>query len=92
MNKQTAKEAATIMSDFVNSFSNPEDDFCKEMSFQHRTLQQSFTKLALRWLETVASPNYMTDGRNMDSQEVARKLIDNSPEFYNEPSKALRCV
>lgn len=92
MEHKTALEVTNIVTDYINNFSSKEKDFCLAMSFQHRTLQQNFTRLALEWLETVASANYLTDGRNADSQTVARKLLDNSPEFYGEPSKALRTI
>lgn len=69
------KEVVVTMSNFVNSYSRTHEEFCKEMSREHRTLQQSFTRLCLQWLEHIASDEYMTDGRNMGSQIVARELL-----------------
>ena len=45
------------------------------MSRQHRTLQQNFTRLCLKWLEYVASDEYRTDGRNEQSKDIAQKLL-----------------
>lgn len=45
------------------------------MSMQHRTLQQSFTRLCLKWIEHVASPEYRTDPRNEQSQKIAQELL-----------------
>jgi len=51
MSKQTAKETVENVTDYLNSFSNKEKEFILEMNREHRTLQQSFTKLCLAWLE-----------------------------------------
>jgi hypothetical protein len=69
------KEVVQTMSNFVNSYSRTHEEFCTEMSKEHRTLQQSFTRLCLQWIEHVASDEYRTDGRNMGSQIVARELL-----------------
>jgi Mn-dependent DtxR family transcriptional regulator len=73
--KQT-KELVQEVSNYVNSFTNKGEEFCNEMSREHRTLQQSFTKLCLSWLEHCASDEYRTDGRNEQSQKIARELLD----------------
>jgi hypothetical protein len=70
------KEVVRTMSDFVNSFSVNHHEFCEEMSKEHRTLQQSFTRLCLKWIEHVASEEYRTDGRNEASQKISRELLE----------------
>lgn len=72
------KEMAEEMSNFVNtySFESKIQEFAKEMSRQHRTLQQSFTRLCLVWLEHVAKDEYGTDPRNENSKRVAKDLIE----------------
>ncbi len=69
------KEVVETMSNFVNSYSRNHEEFFEEMSREHRTLQQSFTKLCMGWIEHVASDEYMTDGRNMGSKIVAKELL-----------------
>jgi len=69
------KEVVQTMSNFVNSFSVTHEEFCNEMSREHRTLQQSFTRLCLQWIEHVASEEYRTDGRNEGSKAVAKELL-----------------
>ena len=46
------------------------------MCRQHRTLQQSFTRLCFAWLKTVASDGYGYDGRNEASHLAAKAIQD----------------
>lgn len=69
-------ELVNEITNFVNSFTPDEDGFIKSMSREHRTLQQSFTKLVLRWLEFVASDEYRYDGRNEASHTIVKELIE----------------
>ena len=64
------------LTDYLNSFSNKSPEFNLFMSSEHRTLQQSFTRLCLGWIEHVASDEYRTDGRNEGSKEICKKLLD----------------
>lgn len=68
------QETVELITDYVNTFSRGED-FNEAMSRQHRTLQQSFTRLCLKWLEHVSQDDYKTDGRNEHSKKVAQELI-----------------
>lgn len=93
MEKLTPKELADNITDFVNSYSSKGEEFCKEMTYQHRTLQQSFTRLCLQWLETCAGEDYLTDLRNQDSKEVAQLVINTlENDGFREPSKMLRTI
>jgi hypothetical protein len=53
-----------------------EELFNELMTREHRTLQQSFTRLCLSWLETAASEDYRTDGRNEQTHKIAKQLMD----------------
>ena len=55
MQNNKAQNIAKEMSNFVNSYSSDHIEFINEMGKDHRTLQQSFTKLCLKWIEYVAS-------------------------------------
>lgn len=70
------KENAQKVSEMLNCFSFDYEGFCKAMSNEHRTLQQSFTRLCVHWLCTCASDEYRYDGRNEASHEVAKALIE----------------
>ena len=70
------KENAQKVSEMLNSFTFDYEGFCKVMSNEHRTLQQSFTRLCIHWLCTCASDEYRYDGRNEASHEVAKALIE----------------
>ncbi len=75
-NEVKNKENATKVADMLNVFGFDYDGFCEAMSREHRTLQQSFTRLCIHWLCTCASDDYKYDGRNEASHEVAKALIE----------------
>lgn len=64
------------VSEMLNVFGFDPEQFCKRMEREHRTIQQSFTRLCIHWLCTCASDDYRYDGRNEASHEVAKALID----------------
>jgi hypothetical protein len=74
------KEIEKIVNDvteIVNCLSDdPMNTFIRQMTFKHRTLQQSFTKLCFKWIEIVASDEYKYDGRNQYSHEQCKKIIE----------------
>ena len=71
-----AKNIANEMSNFVNSYSSDHKGFIAEMGKDHRTLQQSFTKLCLKWIEFVGSEDYRHDLRNADSHNTCKAMIE----------------
>ena len=73
--KPTADEVVQLISDFVNNFGLDEKEFISLMEREHHTLQQSFTKLMLKWLEHIAKDEYRTDGRNEGSQQTAQWML-----------------
>jgi hypothetical protein len=82
--KKSAKEMANEMTDFVNTFSTePRKEFIQAMSSEHRTLQQSFTRLCLEWIEHCASQEYRTDGRNESSHYICKAMVDAYKEKQN---------
>jgi hypothetical protein len=102
---KNTKELVQEFSDYVNTFGDKSQEFCQAMSVEHRTLQQSFTKLCLKWLEHVASDEYRTDGRNEQSQKIAKELLDGFKEkqikegytgetlkLMSKPSGYLSCI
>lgn len=58
----------------LNDFSFSAKGFCEGMTREHRTLQQSFTRLCIEWLQTCADANYRYDGRNEASHKIAVEL------------------
>lgn len=77
MHNEKVGTAAQAMSNMVNTFNTREvtEQFIEIMNRDHRTLQQSFTKLCLAWIENVASDNYRTDGRNEASHFVCKEML-----------------
>lgn len=81
------KEATKLVSDltnYVNNFSNRSAEFNQAMSHEHRTLQQSFTRLCLQWLEYVASDDYQTDPRNEASKEMGKLILSLVRKHFRE--------
>ena len=74
MSKTT--ENVQKVSDMLNSFSFNPEEFCKEFSKEHRTIQQNLTRLCVHWLCTCASDDYRFDARNEASHEIAKALIE----------------
>ena len=68
-----AKELARATADAVNSFSFNGKDFCQQMEHEHRTLQQSFTRLCFDWIKYCSEMEHF-DGRNEASVMACKKL------------------
>lgn len=81
LNKEKTEKQVNQVSEMLNSFTFDYEGFCKQMCREHRTLQQSFTRLCLQWLITCASDDYQYDGRNEESHLIAKALIESQPNF-----------
>ena len=63
------------ISNYVNSYSSDYKEFARLMSYEHRTLQQQFTKLCIAWLKELSeTKNY--DLRNEGSVKFAKSIKD----------------
>lgn len=80
--KKATKDLVQEITDYLNTFDDKGNDFCQAMSCEHRTLQQSFTKLCLQWLEHCASDEYRFDLRNEDSHKISKELIELFRELF----------
>ncbi len=76
MEKTPAQEFAEAAARFSNSYSIPMDEFIQAMNSEHRTLQQAFTKLCMKWIENCASEDYRHDARNEASHKISKIMID----------------
>jgi hypothetical protein len=73
------KDANKIVSEvtnYVNTFGDVHTEFIKSMESEHRTLQQSFTRLCLKWIEHVGSEEYRYDLRNEQSHKTCRLIME----------------
>lgn len=72
-----AEQMARAMADFANRMGRGEhiEEFVAEMGNEHRTLQQMFTKLCLRWIEHVGHEEYRSDLRNIDSHIACAEMV-----------------
>lgn len=92
---EQAKLAAIMLGKLCNTFSmnDVSKEFIHEMNREHRTIQQSFTKMMLEWMEHVSSENYRTDLRNEDSKKCVKTMIEKFKSengFY--PSEFIRMI
>lgn len=63
------------ISSYVNSMNSSYEEFARLMSYEHRTLQQNFTKLCIAWLRQLSeTENY--DLRNEASVKFAQSIKD----------------
>lgn len=91
---ERTEKAVQGMTDFVNTFSLDQAEFNRVMGNEHRTLQQSFTRLCLKWIEYCAEDEYRRDLRNQASHDTAKKLVEPFREFFggNNPSDYLPMI
>lgn len=92
--KTNSEKIVADLAKLVNSMSFKPDYFIDAMSREHRTLQQSFTKLCLQWLEHVASDEYRYDGRNEDSHAICEELLEKFTQYNHgiNPSRFLPLI
>ena len=76
------KDNVSKVADMLNCMGFNPEEFCKEMTKEHRTLQQNFTRLCVHWLCTCASDDYKYDLRNEASHLVSKALVESQdPDF-----------
>lgn len=77
--------AAKAITDAVNSMGFDDNMFCEAMAREHRTLQQSFTRLCLAWLKHCATDTYgkNTDARNEAAHRIAKELVEARPDLFD---------
>ena len=69
------KYADTIAERASSASTQDKEKFLKAMTRQHRTHQQSFTRLCVLWLTHVGQDEYLTDGRNENSHQVGNQFV-----------------
>lgn len=67
-------EARTI-SRFVNDCGFPDDEIAEYMATEHRTIQQSFMRLCMKFIKKMSEQEYW-DGRNEASVKMAKKIME----------------
>ena len=72
---QAGCDVATVVAGFVNSTCTAESEFVGTMGREHRTLQQGFTRLCLRWLYHMGQQRHW-DLRTEASVDAGRKVIE----------------
>lgn len=86
--KSKGEVLAQEVSDMLNGFASTEMiNFVKQMGREHRTLQQLFTKLCVRWFEHLhdCGERGQYDGRNEASVQLARAIFEKCYEDVHLP-------
>lgn len=60
----------------LNCFGFDYEKFCVAMSREHRTLQQSFTRMCFEWIKHCASEDYPFDERNCATHVKCKAVVD----------------
>jgi hypothetical protein len=92
MEKQTTEQKfAGQITDGVNNTLFNHEEFNKAMSKEHKTLQQNFTRMCLKWIEHLAQvdPRF-SDARNEASLTVSKRLIKAFDESLIEDLKGFK--
>jgi hypothetical protein len=64
------------ISDYLNCYGQSRaNELVENLLLEHRTLQQSFTRLCMRWFERLAQDSHGHDLRNEASVELAKKIM-----------------
>ena len=75
--KTLLEKAVSYMSDYVNNYECRPKEFAELFGREHQTLQQSFTRVCLAWLEHLAEMEEdWYDLRNEASVHLARKIVE----------------
>lgn len=70
----------------VNDFGFQDEELAKSMANDHPTLQQSFMRMVVQFIEKMADKSYY-DGRNEASVKLAKKL-----KHIIEENRGLPCI
>ena len=71
-----AQDCAASIAVMLNCARFPDAEVCQALLREHRTLQQSFTRLCKAWIKTLGeAPDACFDGRNEASRAFAKKLM-----------------
>jgi hypothetical protein len=78
MERKTNQEIANELTNLVNNMSFDYKGVAKELSNQHRTLQQNFTRFCSIWLEQCAEQKKLGrfDLRNQDSVDLGEAFME----------------
>jgi hypothetical protein len=80
MADKTAQEMAEAITSHLNNFSRqPTEELVEALLWQHRMLQQSFSRFCLRWFERLAEAPYGHDLRNEASVRLAQEIEQIDP-------------
>jgi len=80
--QEDAKKLIENLEHYVNDMSMNPNYFIEEFCRMHRTNQQSAFRLIFNLIAFAASDKYLTDGRNEDSKEVCKQIINSNIKAY----------
>ena len=75
MRNDISAKASNDIANAVNSFNFDDKAFCETMLREHKTLQQSFTRLCFEWIKACGQ-NKNVDARNEASVKACKQLSE----------------
>ena len=81
---ERSKADVNKISDIMSKLGVDIEAICTLLLKEHRTVQAMFTRLAISWIEKVASDDYRYDDRNETEHFMAKNLIETG--FKNKES------
>ena len=66
---------ANSLTNVINIMGFNPEAVAERLKFQHRALQEDFTRICMEWLKVVASPDYSYDARNEYSHKAAQEML-----------------
>lgn len=73
--KNSSKYAASMVEGVINNMDFDPELFAQAFTTWHRTLQQKFFRIVVETIKVAASEDYMYDGRNKATHELAEKIV-----------------
>lgn len=84
MSNQYEEDFAQQVSKGINKMAFDEQAFCEAMGREHRTLQQSFTRVCFEWIKYNAKTTHM-DMRNEAGVNMCKKIVETFEHQMNLP-------
>lgn len=73
--KNSSEYTASMVEGAINNMDFDPELFAQAFTRWHRTLQQKFFRVVVETIKVAASEDYMYDGRNKATPELAEKIV-----------------
>ena len=85
--EEKSKDVIEKFGNLVNNFNFDSKSFIEAFTREHRTLQQNMFRAIIELICFMASSEYRTDGRNQQSHDMAKMLVQGYAQAMKEKEK-----